>query len=587
LKRSWKLLVLMFVLALVAAACSSSSDDTTTTAAAEGGDAATTTAAAAATTTTAADAGATTTAAADGGGGEFLAVEAECDDPNNQSNITKIEATDAKTVSIQLCAQDVAFAAKVAFSAFGIVPSEYLASTGGTGALLDTPIGTGPYMLNQWDKGNQIVMDINPNYWGEAAMTDTLVFKWSSEAAQRFVELQAGTVDGIDNPGRDDFAQIVQATDLKLEERVGTNIFYLGLNRDKEPFGDEKVRQAMAMALDRQRIVDNFYPPGSVVADQFMPPPIFGYTPEPVWYETDVEAAKALLEEAGLGDGFEVTLNYRDVVRSYLPSPATVGADIQAQLAEIGVTVNIEVMESGAFLDASDAGDLTMYMLGWGADYPDATNFLDFHFGKNASDQFGAGFEDIWALLDEGASNSDPDARLGIYEEATGLIKQHVPMVPVAHGGSGVGYREDVAGAHASPLGNEYFAVMDPGGRDTFVWMQNAEPISLYCADETDGETLRACEQITESLLSYSIGGTAVEAGLATDWSVSDDGLTWTFTLREGVTFHDGSAFDANDVVASYNAQWDLESPEHTGRDGNFTYWDALFGFKNNPPSDG
>ncbi len=574
MKRFSKLLVLVFVMALIAAACGSSSEETTTTAASGGTEATTTTAASGGTEAT------TTTAA----GAEFagMMVEADCDDPTNTSNINYIKAVDENTVEIQLCTQDVAFPAKVAFSAFGIVPQEYLDANGGGGALVDAPVGTGPYMLKQWDKGNQLVMEKNPNYWGNQAITDTLVFKWSSEAAQRFVELQAGTVDGIDNPGRDDFALISDSPDLQLKERAGTNIFYLGMNRDKEPFTDERVRQAIGMALDRQRIVDNFYPPGSKVADQFMPEPIFGYTPEPKWYDQDVEGAKALLAEAGYPDGFEVTLNYRDVVRSYLPSPATVGQDIQAQLADIGVKVNIEVMESGAFLDASDAGELTMYMLGWGADYPDATNFLDFHFGRTASDQFGAGFEDIWDLLDEGASTPDPAARLDIYEKATALIKQHVPMVPIAHGGSGVGYRADVTNAQASPLGNEYFAVMDPGGRDTFVWMQNAEPIGLYCADETDGESLRACEQITESLLAYEIGGTNVVPALAETYEPNEDGTLWTFHLRKGVTFHDGSAFDANDVVASYDAQWDLNSPNHTGRDGNFTYWDALFGFKNN-----
>jgi len=75
-------------------------------------------------------------------------------------------------------------------------------------------------------------------------------------------------------------------------------------------------------------------------------------------------------------------------------------------------------------------------------------------------------------------------------------------MIPVAHGGSGVAAKAEVTGAHASPLGNEEFSVMS-NGTDTFVWMQNAEPISLFCADETDGESLRACEQINESLLQY------------------------------------------------------------------------------------
>jgi peptide/nickel transport system substrate-binding protein len=352
------------------------------------------------------------------------------------------------------------------------------------------------------------------------------------------------------------------------------------------PFDNEQVRQAMGMALDRQRIVDAFYPPGSIVADQFLPSSIFGYTEEPTWYDYDVDAAKALLAEAGFPDGFDVTLNYRDVVRSYLPSPGTVGVDIQDQLAAIGVTVNIEVMESGAFLDASDAGELTMYMLGWGADYPDATNFLDFHFGAGASGQFGAGFEDLQAVLSEAAQIPDPDARLALYEEATGLIKEHVPMVPIAHGGSGTAFRADVTNAQASPLGNERFSVMDPGGRDTIVWMQNAEPIGLYCADETDGESLRACEQINESLLSYEVGGSAVEAGLAESWESNEDGTVWTFALRPDVTFHDGSTLDANDVVKTFEVQWDAGSELHVGRDGNFTYFNADFGAFLNAPEE-
>ena len=508
----------------------------------------------------------------------------DCDYGGNFKSIT---AVDDLTVEFELCTTDVAFESKVAFSALGIWPSEVLEATGGGGPeLFENPVGTGPYMLEQWDRGNQLVLTANPDYWGDPAEAETLVFRWSSEAAQRLVELQAGTVDGIDNPGRDDFAVIAGDDSQQLLEREGTNIFYLGMNRDMPEFESELVRQAMGMALDRQRIVDAFYPPGSIVAGQFLPSSIFGWTAEPTWYDYDPEGAMALLAEAGVPDGFEVTLNYRDVVRSYLPSPSTVAVDIQDQLAAIGITVNIEVMESGAFLDASDAGELTMYMLGWGADYPDATNFLDFHFGATASDQFGAGFEDIHEVLAEAASNPDSDARLVLYEEATGLLKEHVPMVPVAHGGSGVAYQADVTNAQASPLGNEYFAVMDPGGRDTFVWMQNAEPIGLYCADETDGESLRACEQINEQLLSYEIGGTAVQAGLAETWESNDDGTVWTFHLREGVTFHDGSALDANDVVTSYAVQWDAANPLHVGRDGNFTYFNAYFGTFLNAPEE-
>ena len=141
------------------------------------------------------------------------------------------------------------------------------------------------------------------------------------------------------------------------------------------------------MAIDKQRIVDNFYPAGSSVANSFLPR---GHPrlspPRPPGTSTTSRTARDLLTAAGFPDGFDIELSYRDVVRGYLPQPAVVAQDIQAQLAEIGVNVTLNVMESGAFIDAADAGQLAFYLLGWGADYPDATNFYDYHFGAGASD---------------------------------------------------------------------------------------------------------------------------------------------------------------------------------------------------------
>ena len=115
-------------------------------------------------------------------------------------------------------------------------------------------------------------------------------------------------------------------------------------------------------------------------------------------------------------------------------------------------------------------------------------------------------------------------------------------------------------------------------GADQFVFVQNGEPGGLYCPDETDGESLRVCEQIIEPLLAYEIGGTESVPALAESWESNEDFTVWTFHLREGVTFHDGSAFDAIDVVESYRVQWDAADPRHVGRTGDFEYWGALFG---------
>jgi ABC-type transport system substrate-binding protein len=496
-------------------------------------------------------------------------------------SIQSITAVDAQTVQFQLCVPDPAFPSKVAFSAMGILPSEYIESTGGTGDLVSAPIGTGPYMLSNWELGSEIVLTRNDNYWGDPASEATMIFRWNSEAAARLVELQSGTVDGIDNPAPGDFDVIEADPNLALYPREGTNVFYLGINNTVEPFDNVKVRQALAYAIDKQRIIDNFYPAGSTVADQFMPSVIFGYTPEVEPFPYDPEMARTLLAEAAAEDGFtlpiETTISYRDVVRSYLPQPGVVAQDLQAQLAEVGINVTIDVQESGTFLDNADAGLLSLHLLGWGADYPDATNFLDYHFGAGANNQFGDKFDEIIQPLLQGAQLADPAERYPYYIEANTAIRDLVPMVPIAHGGSGVAFRAAIAGAHSSPLGNEQFAVMEDPDDDNLVWMQNGEPAGLYCADETDGEALRVCEQIAESLLAYETAGTEVVPSLATEWEASEDLLTWTFTLREGVTFHDGSALDANDVVMSYGVQWDAGNPLHVGRDGSFTYFQAFF----------
>ena len=206
------------------------------------------------------------------------------------------------------------------------------------------------------------------------------------------------------------------------------------------------------------------------------------------------------MAEAGFPDGFSTTITMRDVVRGYLPEPGVVATDIQAQLKEnLNIDAEIVVMESGAFIDATSTGSVGgLHLLGWGADYPHVTNFLDYHFGQNQT-QFGTPYSDVYENLQQGAQLADPNEAEPFYVAANNAIKLEVPMLPVSHAGSATAFRADVEGAHASPLTNEMFAVMKPGDRETFVWMQNAEPISLYCTDETDGESLRACEQVPGS----------------------------------------------------------------------------------------
>jgi ABC-type transport system substrate-binding protein len=243
-------------------------------------------------------------------------------------------------------------------------------------------------------------------------------------------------------------------------------------------------------------------------------------------------------------------------------------------------------MESGSFIDASNAGQLEgLHLLGWTGDFPDPMNFYDYHFGAGATDQFGTKWDDITSRLTQAAQLGDEEARRVLYTEVNDLLKQHVPMIPIAHGASAAAYLATVEGAHASPLGNESLEVMAVPGQDTFTFMQNAEPIGLYCGDESDGESLRVCEQVLESLLAYEVGGAKVIFSLAENYTVNEDATEWTFTLRPGVLFHDGSTLDANDVVLSWVIQWDAAHPLHVGRVGDFSYFSGLFGSFLNPPA--
>ena len=498
----------------------------------------------------------------------------------------KMTAIDRLTVEFQLCAPDVAFLAKVAFSAFGIQDADYLAAHTPDKSYLDQPNGTGPYKLKQWDKGNRIVFEANPDYWGDKALTPGLEFRWADQAAQRWLELQSGSVDGIDHPGTDDIAAIKGNSDVTFYPREGLNVLYIGMNDTIAPWTDANVRKAIALGINREQLVTNFYPEGSVVATHFTPCAIpFACEGEDTW-GFDAPAGKALLNDAKFDFSKTYKIQFRAAVRGYLPDPPQIATEIQSQLkTNLGIKTTLDLQESGAFLDANAAGTLDgLFLLGWGADFPDPTNFLDYHFGSGSGVRFGKPFDDIAAALSKGGQSADDATRKAAYADANNLIKQHVPAVIVAHGGSGTVFKANVAGAHASPLEAELFKVMKAGG-DTLVWLQNAEPLSLYCGDEADGETLRACEQVNESLYAYKVGGTAVEPSLATACTPSTDLLVWTCTLRDGVTFHDGAALDANDVVVSYAAQWDTKHPLHIGRSGAFEYFPGLFGGFLNPPA--
>jgi ABC-type transport system substrate-binding protein len=158
-------------------------------------------------------------------------------------------------------------------------------------------------------------------------VAETLVFRWATEGAARLLELQSGTVDHIVKVSPDDYEAVDSDPNLQLLPVPNPNILYLGMSNVQEPFDNPLVRKAIAMGVDRQRIVDNFYPTGSVVASHFTPCSIANACQGEEWYEFDPDAARELLAEAGYPDGFDSSIYYRDVFRVYLPEPGLVAVE--------------------------------------------------------------------------------------------------------------------------------------------------------------------------------------------------------------------------------------------------------------------
>ncbi len=515
---------------------------------------------------------------------------ADCD---YGGNLKSVEAVDELTVVITLCNTDALFEQKVASLGLSIHPAEYVNATGGEGDLLTHAIGTGPLKLVNWDQGNEIVFERYDDYWGEPSIEQTVILRWNSEAAARATELRAGTIDGMKFANPHDIPVFRDDPNFNLIDIPPLTGVYVAMSNYFEPLNDVRVRKAIAMGIDRQRIVDNFFPPGSPLTPDFAPPAVFGHVSEGGVPGFDQDAAKALLEEAAADLGFELpldslvdtrtgedralTLTWRDVVRGYLPNPGIIANDVAAQLADIGVIADVQVVESGTFLASANAGNEPLHILGWHADFPDASNFYSCCFGPNNT-QLGVPNPALYEPLVAASQVLDPEERMGYFRQVADAMAEHVPWVPFGHAGAADVWQVRMIGVHPGLLdGTEEFSRIEDPEDDNVIYMQNAEPISLYCNDTWDGETFRACHQVSEALLDFERGGVDVIPGLAETWSVSDDGLVWTFNLREGVLFHDGSSLDANDVVVSWQAPADCASPNHTGTGQAFAIYKSIF----------
>jgi peptide/nickel transport system substrate-binding protein len=446
------------------------------------------------------------------------------------------------------------------------------------------PVGTGAYVFKEWIPDDKITLEANPNWWGATKPSiKTLVYRVISEPTARLLELQAGTVDFAYNLNIDDIPTAEADPNLVTHALPPLSIGYVSMNQDwlsaagDKPFSKLQVRQAVAHAINKQAIVDALYPGTGIAAKSFMPPALWGFNDAVVDYAYDVAKAKALLTQAGYPTGFKTNLWVMPVSRGYYPDPPKVGEAIQADLKAAGIDATIVSYDWGTYLQKARLGEPAMAMLGWMPDFPDPDNYL-FTFFSGATKLWAAGPPDaqLYKTLDDANGTMDLSERERLYKEANQRIHDVVPGIPMVHNGAVFASHKGLTGYSASPLFDYWFPASY--SKDTLIIARNGDSVGLDVADETDGESMYIASQVFDSLLVFEPGTTRVRPALATSFSANADGTRWTFVLRQGVKFHDGTDFNADAVLYNFDSIWDPTHLDRAGHTGSYEYWSYFFG---------
>jgi len=368
------------------------------------------------------------------------------------ASIRGLEALDPHTVRITLEHPYASFLAVLASELARIVPKAYLERVGDA-VFAQRPIGSGPFRLAAWEPGRRIVLTAFEDYKPETAWLDSIVFETPVESARD--RAVSGFMDGhlsacVVPDGRlAEFKQLPRTVVLTRQELSTT---FVGLNPTRAPFGDRRVRQAFALAIDRAAILAGDGA-ARIQPNGVLPPGMPGYTPESKLLGHDPTRARALLAAAGYPGG----RNLPPVV--YTTASQTEEADrlnrlILQQLAAVGFRVSLQKLAWLDFSSHLDQKDLQCFNVTWVADIPDPDSFLN----PLCHSTGGANFAcyanpEVDALLLTGRNTRSATARVDVYRDAERRVLQDAALVPLFHPLSAVAIQENVRGLHITAMG--------------------------------------------------------------------------------------------------------------------------------------
>lgn len=376
----------------------------------------------------------------------------------NMDNIFQsIEAINDSTVKIVLQKADATFLNILSLNFLAIVSPAAVQKYGSE--FSKNPVGTGPFKFVSWDADGSVRTAAFDGYWHGRPYLDTVIFRPVPDPHERWLALKSGVINMMGLPTQKDLADIEKTPGVKVTKQPGMNVAYVGMNMRKKPFDNPKVREAIVLAINKERIVREVFAQLGSQAKNPVPPTLLGHNDQIQVAPYDPERAKQLLKEAGFPNGFKCKLWGLPLVRDYMPNPPLAAELIINDLKAVGITAEEEKISNwGEFLRRRGRGEHEMSVSGWVGDAPDPHFFfyplLDKDITKQQSStnvSFYAS-EEMHNLIKRGRQTFDPNARADIYKKACEVFNKDFPWVTLAHALTIVPMRDNVMGfeLHAS-----------------------------------------------------------------------------------------------------------------------------------------
>ena len=336
-----------------------------------------------------------------------------------------VEATDDNTVVFHLNKVSAAFMSNMTYVCLCVLSEKAVTEAGEE--YYKNPVGTGPYKLEKWDQGVELVLTYFEDYYGDTPDFTKVNLRFIPEATSRTIELEAGSVDLITDVAATDLSRVEDGENMALATAVGMAIRFMGMNCKAAPLDDVRVRQAIAYAIDCEAINQAMNLGHGTVATAPISDAVMFHS-EVGKNEFNIEKAKQLLADAGYPDGIDITLS-TDTRKEY----SDVCVILQQQLAKANIRVTLDNTEWAVFLDKAYQGDTQLFMLGYSCSTPDpdALFYSCFH-SDNIGPQGGMAYledEEFDKLMDASRTELDAAKRTELYEQLQVRLAELKPWV--------------------------------------------------------------------------------------------------------------------------------------------------------------